>query len=168
MAMRDVRIGKVVVNIGVGEAGEKLSKAQKVLQMVTGQKPLQTIAHQSVRDWAVRQNQPIGAKVTLRGERATEFLRRALAVRNNRLPDYVFDAFGNFSFGIADYTDFEGMKYDPEIGVVGMDVSVALQRPGYRVARRRLRRRTIPSSHRVTRAESIAFIRATYSVEVVG
>jgi len=167
MAMRDVRIGKVVVNIGVGEAGEKLSKAQKVLQMVTGQKPLQTIAHQSVRDWAVRQNQPIGAKVTLRGERATEFLRRALAVRNNRLPDYVFDAFGNFSFGIADYTDFEGMKYDPEIGVFGMDVSVSLERPGYRVKYRRVAPGHIARSHRVTRGEALDFVRQQWNVEVV-
>ncbi len=165
--MRAIRLGKVVVNTGVGEAGEKLQKAEKVLQMVTGQKALTTVSTHTIRDWGLRRNMPIGAKVTLRGGAADAFLRRALEIRNRRLPGYSFDARGNFSFGIADYTDFEGMKYDPEIGVVGMDVSVALQRPGYRVARRRLRRRTIPSSHRVTRAESIAFIRTTYNVEVV-
>jgi len=167
MGMRDVRIGKVVVNIGVGEAGEKLAKAQKVLQMVTGQKPAQTLAHGSVRDWAVRKNMPIGAKVTLRGERATEFLRRALAVRNQRLPDYVFDAHGNFSFGIADYTDFEGMRYDPEIGVFGMDVSVALERPGYRVKHRRVAPGHIARAHRVTKAEALAFARQAFRVEVM-
>ena len=167
MGMRDVRIGKVVVNIGVGEAGEKLSKAQKVLQMVTRQKPLQTLAHQSVREWAVRRNMPIGAKVTLRGEKASEFLRRALAARDNRLPDYVFDAQGNFSFGIADHTDFEGMKYDPEIGVFGMDVSVSLERPGYRVKHRRVAPGRIPRVHRVTRDEALAYVRGQWNVEVV-
>lgn len=167
MGMRDVRIGKVVVNVGVGESGDKLAKAQKVLQMVTRQKPVQTLARQSVRDWAVRRNQPIGAKVTLRGERAVEFLRRALAVRNHRLPEYVFDAHGNFSFGIADYTDFEGMKYDPEIGVFGMDVNVSLERPGYRVKYRRVAPARIPRSHRVTRAEAIAYAREQLNVEVV-
>ena len=167
MGMRDVRIGKVVVNIGVGEAGEKLAKAQKVLQMVTKQRPTQTLAHQSVRDWAVRENQPIGTKVTLRGERADEFLRRALAVRNHRLPVYVFDAWGNFSFGIGDYTDFEGMKYDPEIGVFGMDVSVSLERPGYRVKHRRVAPGRIPRVHRVTRDEALAYVRGQWNVEVV-
>ena len=167
MGMRDVRVDKVVVNIGVGESGEKLAKAQKVLQMVTRQKPIVTLAHGAVRDWAVRQNMPIGAKVTLRGEEALAFLRRALAVRNNRLPDYVFDRNGNFSFGVADYTDFEGMKYDPEIGVFGMDVSVTLVRPGFRVARRRVARGPIPVRHRVSKAEALEFTKQTFQLEVI-
>nr|AJS13106.1 50S ribosomal protein L5P [uncultured archaeon] len=167
MGMRDVRVGKIVVNIGVGESGEKLSKAQKVLQMVTKQKPVTTLARESVRDWAVRQNMPIGTKVTLRGERATDFLRRALAVRDRRLPDYVFDAHGNFSFGITDYTDFEGMKYDPEIGVFGMDVSVSLVRPGYRVRERRVAPGRIPRRHRVSKPEALEFAKQAFGVEVV-
>ena len=167
VGMRDVQIGKVVVNIGVGEAGEKLAKARRVLQMVTGQKPVTTLAHGSVRDWAVRQNMPIGMKVTLRGDRAAGFLRQALEVRNNRLPRYVFDRYGNFSFGVADYTDFEGMKYDPEIGVFGMDVSVSFVRPGYRVAERRVARGRIASRHRVTQAEALALVAQAFHVEVV-
>jgi len=166
MAMRDVRIGKVVVNIGVGEGGDKLSKAEKVLQMVARQKPVQTLARRAVRDWAVRENSPIGAKVTLRGDTAQDFLRRALEVRSRRLPNYVFDAFGNFSFGIADYTDFEGMKYDPEIGVFGMDVSVSLVRPGFRVKDRRVARSRLPRKHRVSRAEAMEYARQTFQVEV--
>lgn len=166
MGMRDVRIGKVVVNIGVGEAGEKLSKAQRVLQMVTRQKPVQTQAKQGVRDWAVRKNMPIGTKVTLRGERAAEFLRRALAVRDNRLPKYVFDPHGNFSFGIADHTDFEGMKYDPQIGVFGMDVNVSLVRPGYRIKERRVSTSRVPRRHRVSKEEALAYAHQTFGVEV--
>jgi len=65
--MRDIRIEKVVVNVGVGEAGEKLVKAQKVLELVTKQKSVQTLSHQAVRDWGVRRNMPIGTRVTLRG-----------------------------------------------------------------------------------------------------
>jgi len=166
MAMRDVRIGKIVVNIGVGEAGEKLSKAQRVLQMITLQKPVQTQARDSIRDWGVRKNMPIGTKVTLRGERAQDFLRRALAVRDNRLPQYVFDAQGNFSFGITDYTDFEGMKYDPEIGVFGMDVNVTLVRPGYRVKDRRVSSARIPRRHRVSKDEARAWAHDAFGVEV--
>ncbi len=165
--MRGIRIEKVVVNVGVGEAGEKLVKAQKVLQLVTGQKPAQTVAKQGVRDWGVRRGQPIGTKVTLRGGMAEAFLKRALSIRNNRLPSYSFDPRGNFSFGVPDYTDFEGMKYDPEIGVFGMDISVSLQRPGFRVAQRRVRPHTIPRRHRVSREEGITFIKDRFGVEVV-
>ena len=165
--MRDIRIEKVVVNVGVGEAGEKLVKAQKVLELVTKQKSVQTLSHQAVRDWGVRRNMPIGTRVTLRGEGAESFLKSALDIRNNRLPGYSFDARGNVSFGIQDYTDFPGMKYDPEIGVFGMDVSVSLQRPGWRVARRALRARRIPRSHRVSRTEGIEFMKARFKIEVV-
>ena len=165
--MREISIEKVVVNVGVGEAGEKLVKAQKVLELVTRQKPAQTIAHTGVRDWGVRRGQPIGTKVTLRGPQAVEFLKRALEIRNNRLPAYSFDPRGNFSFGVPDYTDFEGMKYDPEIGVFGMDIAVSLQRPGFRVARRRWRSHPIPRRHRITRDEGIAFLHDRFGTEVV-
>ena len=165
--MREIRIEKVVVNIGVGEAGEKLVKAQKVLDLVTKRKSVQTLSHHAVRDWGVRKNMPIGARVTLRGPEADEFLKRALSIRNNRLPGYSFDPRGNFSFGVSDYTDFEGMKYDPEIGVFGMDIAVSLKRPGWRVARRTVKPRPIPSHHRISRDEGIRFIRDQFKVEVV-
>ena len=165
--MREISVKKVVVNIGVGEAGEKLLKATKVLELVTRQKPAQTLSKRAIRDWGIRRGMPLGARVTLRGERAEEFLRKALSIRNNRLAAYSFDPRGNFSFGVADYTDFEGMKYDPEIGVFGMDIAVALKRPGSRVAERRLARRRIPNSHAITKEESIDFIRSRFNVEVV-
>nr|AKQ01971.1 LSU ribosomal protein L11e (L5p) [uncultured euryarchaeote Rifle_16ft_4_minimus_309] len=165
--MRDIRVEKVVVNIGVGEAGEKLVKAQKVLEVVTKQKSIQTLSHSAVRDWGVRRNMPIGTRVTLRGDAAEAFLKEALSIRNNRLPSYSFDPRGNFSFGIQDYTDFPGMKYDPEIGVFGMDVSVSLMRPGWRVARRALVRRPIPRRHRITKDEGVRFLQDHFKVEVV-
>jgi len=110
---------------------------------------------------------PIGTRVTLRGGPAEAFLTEALSIRNNRLPGYSFDTRGNFSFGIQDYTDFQGMKYDPEIGVFGMDVSVSLQRPGWRVARRSNKSRRIPRRHRVTRDEGMQFMKDRFKVEVV-
>lgn len=165
--MRDIRIEKVVVNIGVGEAGEKLVKAQKVIELVTKQKSVQTLSHQAVRDWGVRRNMPIGTRVTLRGPPAEAFLKSALEIRSNRLPGYSFDPRGNFSFGIQDYTDFPGMKYDPEVGVFGMDVSVSLMRPGLRVARRATRSRPIPRRHRVSRDDGIQFMKDRFKLEVV-
>ena len=165
--MRRPAIEKIVVNIGVGEAGERLNKAQKVLSMVTKQKPITTFAKVTNRDLGVRHGMPIGCKVTMRGERAQEFLRKALVIRENRVANYSFDKEGNLSFGIPDYTDFEGMKYDPEIGIFGMDISVSIQRPGKRVARRRIMRRSIPHSHRMTRPEAMEFIKQKFNVEVI-
>jgi large subunit ribosomal protein L5 len=165
--MRQPKIAKVVVNIGVGEAGERLNKALKVLNMVTKQKPVTTIAKVTNRDLGVRTGMPIGCKVTLRGEKAEEFLKRALLIREYRIATYSFDKEGNMSFGISDYTDFEGMKYDPEIGIFGMDVNVVFKRPGFRVAKRRIQACKIPKKHRMTRNEAMSFMREQYKVEVV-
>ena len=165
--MRAISVDKVVVNIGVGEAGERLVKAQKVLEMVTGQKSVETISKTVNRDLGIRKGMPLGCKVTLRGETAEEFLNKALSIRERRVPEYSFDKEGNMSFGISDYTDFDGMKYDPEIGIFGMDISVVLKRPGKRVAVRPLLRRRIPVSHRVDRAEAIQFMKDKFEVQVI-
>ena len=165
--MRDLYVEKVVVNIGVGEAGERLVKAQKVLEMVTGQKSVQTMSKTINRDLGIRKGMPLGCKVTLRGEAAEEFIERALPIREMRVPEYSFDPEGNMSFGISDYTDFEGMKYDPEIGIFGMDISVVLRRPGNRITKRALLKRRIPKDHRVGRDEAIQFMKDKFKVEVV-
>ena len=165
--MRQPKIEKVVVNIGVGEAGERLNKAQKVLSMVTTQTPVVTHAKVTNRDLGVRYGMPIGCKVTLRGDSAEKFLKRALAIRENRVANYSFDKEGNLSFGISDYTDFEGMKYDPEIGIFGMDVNVSIQRAGRRITRRRIMKKRLPHGHRMTRKEAANFMKEKFKVEVL-
>lgn len=161
------RIAKVTVNIGVGEAGEKLKKAESVLEGVTKQKPVQTISKTTNKDWSLRKLMPIGCKVTLRKKAAEAFLTSALKIRENRMAMYSFDDQGNFSFGIPDHTLFEGQKYDPNIGIFGMDICVTMERLGYRVKHRRIDRRNIPQKHQVTREETMEFIKKTFNVEVV-
>jgi len=166
-AMRQIHIEKVTVNIGVGEAGERLVKAQKVLEMVTGQKSVQTKSKNVNRDLGIRVGMPLGCKVTLRGDIAEEFLQRALPIREGKIYAYSFDREGNMSFGISDYTDFDGMKYDPDIGIFGMDISVVLRRTGNRITQRALVKRKIPKSHRVDRDEAIQYMSENYEIEVV-
>ena len=166
-AMRNLHVDKVVVNIGVGEAGERLVKAEKVLEMVTGHKPVETISKTINRDLGIRKGMPLGCKVTLRGEDAEEFIKKALVIREMRVPEYSFDKEGNMSFGITDYTDFDGMKYDPEIGIYGMDINVVLRRGGNRITKRALLRRSIPKSHRVDRDEAIQYMKDNFNVQVV-
>ena len=161
------RIAKVTINIGVGEAGERLEKAEKVLELLTGKKPVKTIAKRTNKEFGIRKGMPIGCKVTLRKKDAEEFLKKALGILNNKIPSYSFDDEGNFSFGIPDYTLFPDQKYDPEIGIFGMDVCVTVERAGYRIKHRKIRRRKIPARHRVKREEAMEFIKKKFNVEVI-
>jgi len=165
--LRAVRVLKAVVNVGVGDSGEALSKAEKVLQMVTGQKPIQTRAHSTNRDFGIRKGQAIGAKVTLRGPTAVEFLGRAFEARDRQLDGDSIDRNGNFSFGIADYTDFAGMKYDPAIGIHGMDIAVEIGRAGYRVRQRRQQARPLPRRMHPSPEETRELLVRAFGVTVV-
>ena len=164
---RAIRIIKIVVNAGVGESGENRTKAEHVLEMVTHQKPIATRSHSTNRDFGIRKGQEIGAKVTLRGPTASDFLGRAFEARDRQLDVDSIDRYGNFSFGIADYTDFTGMKYDPQIGIHGMDVAVEVGRSGYRVRQRRRQSRPIPRSIRSTAAETRAFLTQQFGVTIL-
>ncbi len=164
---RAVRVLKAVVNAGVGESGEARTKAEKVLKMVTGQKPIATRSHSTNRDFGIRKGQEIGAKVTLRGSAAVEFLVRAFDARDKQLDLDSIDRNGNFSFGVADYTDFSGMKYDPAIGIRGMDVAVEVGRAGFRLRDRKLQSRPIPRALRSTREETRSMLESRYGVTVL-
>ncbi len=166
--MRAPYVEKVVVNIGVGEAGDRLVKAEQVLQMVTKQKPVRTLSKTTSKDLGLRVGMPIGVKVTMRGAKALEFLKTALWTKENQLPVYSFDREGNFSFGVAEYTDFPGQKYNPDIGVFGLDVCVTLSRKGIRLQHRTARTQRVPRRHRLTREEGRAWVAQTFSVTYFG
>jgi large subunit ribosomal protein L5 len=166
-ALFSPRIEKVTINIGVGEAGERLKKAETVLQNITGHKPIETLSRTTNKDWAIRKQMPIGCKVTLRGKDADEFLKEALITRENKMADYSFDDEGNLSFGIPDHTLFKSQKYDPNIGIFGMDIAITMKKPGYRIKHRRVAPRKIPQRHRVKKDETIKFFSETFNVEVI-
>ena len=165
--MRGVVIGKVVINIGAGQGGEHLQRAEKVIDLLTQRKPIRTYSKTTNKDLGVRKDMPIGCKTTIRGPLIQEFLKKALWIRSNKLPNYCFDTSGNLSFGVSDYTDFQGMKYNPDIGIFGLDINVVLERKGYRVRRRRLRPSKVGLNHRVTREEAMKFMQETFQVEVI-
>jgi large subunit ribosomal protein L5 len=166
-AMKEIRIGKVVVNIGVGKSGEPIERAKKALQEITGQNPSTRNAKNTVRDFGIHKGEPIGVMVTLRKEMATEALKRLLAAKNNQVKATSFDNYGNISFGIREHIDIPGIKYKPEIGIFGMDVAIALERPGYRVARRSKIPGKIGKFHRINKDDSITFFKEKLNVEVV-
>lgn len=166
--MQELALDKVVVNIGVGQAGDRLNKAVKVIEMLTKHKPVLTISKRTVREFNIRKGLQIGAKVTLRRGDAEHFLKRALYAREYKIQHYSFDKQGNAYFGIPDYTEFEGMKYDPDIGIFGLDVAVVMKRKGgYRLRRRKIGAKKLPSSMRVPREESMKFLSDNFKVEVL-
>lgn len=161
------KIEKITINIGVGEAGERLTKAETVLKGLTGHTPVQTISKTTNKDWGLRKRMPIGVKVTLRGKDANNFLTEALKTRENKISDYSFDEQGNLSFGIPDHTLFKTQKYDPKIGIFGMDVSITMKRAGYRVKKRRIAPGHIPKRHQVKKEETMQFFQTQFNAEVI-
>jgi len=160
------RIEKVVINCSVGRSGEPLERAMKILEELTGQKPCVRKAKKTIRDFGIRRKEPIACVVTLRGEKAKEFLSRALQAVDNRISKSSFDEYGNFSFGIKEHIDIPGTKYSPDLGIIGMDVSVVLERPGYRVKRRRRAKSKVGTEHLLSPDEAISFIREGFNVEI--
>ncbi len=165
--MRRVFIGKVVVHMGVGTSGERLANAAKVLEELTGQKPTFRKAKRTIKEFGIKRGENIACMVTLRGKKAYDFLMKALEAVNFTIKESSIDEYGNFAFGIKEHIFIPGTKYDPSIGIFGMDVIVALERPGYRVARRKRRRSKIPRRHRVTKQEAIEFITKVLGAKVV-
>jgi len=160
------RIEKVVINSSVGRSGEPLEKAMKILEELTGQKPCVRRAKRTIRDFGIRRKEPIACVVTLRGEKAETFLSRALQAVDNRILRSSFDQYGNFSFGIKEHIDIPGTKYSPDLGIIGMDISVALERPGYRVKRRRRAKSKVGTEHLLSPDEAISFIKEEFNVEI--
>jgi large subunit ribosomal protein L5 len=161
------RIDKVVVNLNVGKSGEPLEKASKVLKELTNQKPVKRQAKKTIRDFGLRKGESIACVVTLRKNAAVDFLKKVLPVVDNKISRSSFDRQGNFAFGIKEHIEISGVKYEPDVGIFGMDVCVSVNRPGYRVKTRRKRKSHIGSNHLLTPEESIIFIKETLGVEVV-
>ena len=163
--MKEIQVSKVVINIGVGKSGDPVEKAKNALSELTGKTPSVRGAKKSVRDFGIHKGEPIGAMVTLRRTDATNFLRRIMESKRNVIKNSSFDNNGNISFGIHEHIDIPGTKYNPDIGIFGMDVCAALTRPGYRISKRRNPSK-IGKNHKITKDESIEFFKAQFGVEV--
>jgi large subunit ribosomal protein L5 len=164
--MKRIEVHKLVINIGVGRSGEPIDKAKNALLELTNQQPAVRGAKKSVRDFGIHKGEPIGVIVTLRHEPAIEFLKRVVAGKDNVLKASSFDNYGNISVGIHEHIDIPGTKYNPDIGIFGMDVNIVLNRPGYRIAKKSRKSAKIGKMHRINREEAIEFFKQKYGVEV--
>ncbi len=165
--MRKPRILKVSVNFAVGTSGPELERARTLCEILTNQAPADGRAKESVRGFGIRKHEPIAVFTTLRGELAQEFLKKAFWAVEDEVSQKNFDRQGNLSLGIDDHLKLPNIKYDPKIGVHGFDTTVVLERPGYRTNRRRARKMKIPTKHKITKEEGIAFFKHEFNLGVI-
>lgn len=166
--MQQLRIAKLTLNIGAGKEQAILTKGLKLLKTISNHEPMKTITQKRIQGWGLRPGLPIGCKVTLRNEEARELLARLLQAKDRKLGESNFDDCGNVSFGIPEYIDIPKVDYDPEIGVIGLQACVTLEKAGYRVKKRKRKRGVIGKKHRVTKAEAITFMKEQFKITVGG
>jgi large subunit ribosomal protein L5 len=164
--MKAITVEKLTLNIGAGKDAAKLEKGIKLIQNLTGIAPVKTFTNKRIPTWGLRPGLPIGCKLTLRRQAAVDLLKRMLQAKENKLQQSQFDNEGNLAFGVHEYIDIPGINYDPEIGIMGLEVCVTLERPGFRVKKRRIRKRVIPTNHRISREAAIAYMKEQFGVNV--
>lgn len=151
----------VSTDISVGESGDRLTRASKVLEQLTGQTPVTSKARYTVRQFGIRRNEKIAVHVTIRGPKAEEILERGLKVKEYELRRRNFSETGNFGFGIQEHIDL-GARYDPTIGIFGMDFYAVMGRPGGRVAKRKIKRARIGIKHKVTKDDTMGWFKSRF------
>ena len=166
-AMREIFLSKVVLNMGIGKSGDPIEIGKKTLIQITGKKPNARNAKKSLRDWGIRKGEPIGVAVTVRDNDAIELLKRLLLAKDNKINGRAIDNEGNVSFGIKEHIDIPGIKYDPQIGILGLEVSISLARSGFNIRLRSRQKAKIGKKHRITKNETIKFLTEKFGVQIV-
>ncbi len=139
--MQNIRIEKLTLNIGAGKDPAKLEKGITLIKSITGIEPVKTVTTKRIAEWGLRPGLPIGCKITLRKKPAHELFIRLLKAKDNKIKHNSIDDKGNISFGIHEYIDIPGVAYNPAIGVIGLQACLTLEKPGYRIKRRKIRQK---------------------------
>ena len=164
--MRKIKVSKVTLSIALKESGENIEKAYTLAERLTDAKPVRTLATRRARTFRIRKGLPIGVKVTLRENKGIDFLKKVLIAKENKLSSNNFDDEGNFGFGVEEYLDIPGQKYDPKLGMLGLNVNVSLERAGFRVKRRKIQKRKLPKNHKINKGDAISFAEKEIGIRI--
>merc|ERR1711939_43635 len=163
--MRRVMCDKLVINIAVGESGDRLTKAIRVLQQLSDQTPVENTARYTVRTFGIRRNEKIACHVTVRGDKAMDLIERGLKITDYEISAKHFSESGNFGFGVNEHIDL-GLKYDPATGIYGMDFYCVLRRAGKRIAKKKAKKGRVAPCHRITKEDAMDWVRQTFNAEI--
>merc|ERR1711935_281468 len=163
--MREVMCDKLVINIAVGESGDRLTKAIRVLQQLSDQTPVENVARYTVHTFGIRRNEKIACHVTVRGDKAMDLIERGLKITDYEISAKHFSASGNFGFGVNEHIDL-GLKYDPQTGIYGMDFYIVLKRASFNVPTKKAKRGRMGVSHRVPREDAMEWVRQTFNADI--
>lgn len=161
--MRDIKMDKIVLSIS--DVGEALDRGVKLLESITGKKAIKMASKKRIPSLGVKPGLEVGCLVTLRGKQAEDMLGRLLASVDNKLGRKQISE-NSFSFGIKEYIEIPGMAYQRDIGIMGLDVSVAFVRAGKRVVIKKIKRGRLPKKQRVSREEIIAFMENKFNAKM--
>ena len=164
--MKNISIGKVTVNICVGNDKLKMDKAELLLKKLTNKTPVKACAKRRLATWQIRPGLPIGFKVTLRKNDAIEFLKWIFQSKNNKIKEKSIDKYGNFGIGFSEYLELVKIKYDADIGIMGFELMTTFIKPGNRIKDRRIKKSRIPNRHKPTKEETIVYLKEKFNVEV--
>lgn len=164
--MKKIVVDKLTLNVGAGKDQQLLEKAMKLLKNITNVNPVKTITNKRIQSWGLRPGLAVGCKITLRGKKANELLAQLLKAKDNTVKESCFDDNGNFSFGIHEYIDIPDVKYDPDIGIIGLQISVTLKRPGYRVKERSVKKGKLGKNHLIKKEDAITFFKENYNINL--
>ncbi len=165
--MRKIRVEKITFNIGAGKDQKLLDKGMKLIEQIAGEKPVKRITQKRIQAWGIRPGLPVGCKLTIRDqEKINDLLPRLLEARERILTLKMFDNLGNLSFGIPEYIDIQGAEYNPDIGIIGLQISVTLVRPGFRIKNRRLQQKSIHHNHSISKQEAIDYMKKHYQIQI--
>ncbi len=165
--MQEIILEKVTFNIGIGSNEQQLQNAKTLLDLITGRQAVATVAKKRIPTLKIKEGQAIGAMVTVRKGKAVELLKKALDAVDFRIKESNIRE-NTLNFGIAEYIDFPGIKYDPKIGMLGMNVNAAFTRRGKRVALRKRKRSKVGKKHAIiSRKELAAYLKENFKVNIV-
>lgn len=163
--MRSIYLDKVVINIGTGSASEDAAdNARALIKKLTNHDAGYAFSKRRDPELKLRQGQKIGAVATLRKEDAYDLLKRALDANNNQLGENAISR-NSVNFGVKEYIYFAGVKYDPKIGILGMNINAAFARKGKRVETRKRKRSNVSIKHRdISRDEIVGYLEKNFKV----